>query len=70
MWYQENKIKYVNINENERKKTHVTLDKVTSIQCLKIYSEHIKECLINALPNLNHLVLSSIDLPSIENELT
>ena len=51
------------VDTDERKRSHVTLDNVTSIQFDSRSIEKTKQWLIYALPNLNHLILSNVDLP-------
>ncbi len=52
------------IKKNEReKKMHLTLDNVRKIQCIKGSLEDEKDWLINALPNVTHLILHSTEFP-------
>ncbi|CAF0989479.1 unnamed protein product [Adineta steineri] len=49
-------------------KNHVTLDNITTIQFDHGSVENRNEWLIQALPNLNHLILSTVDLPSPDSQ--
>jgi hypothetical protein len=57
------------INKNETDKMHFTLNNVRTIQCIKGSLEDEKDWLINALPNVTHLILHSTELPFIDNQL-
>ncbi|CAF4013680.1 unnamed protein product [Adineta steineri] len=56
------------VDTNEEMKSHVTLDNITTIQFDHGSVENRNEWLIKALPNLNHLILSSVDLPSPDSQ--
>ncbi|CAF4160278.1 unnamed protein product, partial [Adineta steineri] len=53
---------------NEEVKSHVTLDNITTIQFDHGSVENRNEWLIQALPNLNHLILSTVDLLSPDSQ--
>ncbi|CAF4126642.1 unnamed protein product, partial [Adineta steineri] len=55
-------------DSNEEVKSHVTLDNITTIQFDHGSVENGNEWLIQALPNLNHLILSTVDLPSPDSQ--
>ncbi|CAF3621937.1 unnamed protein product [Adineta steineri] len=56
------------IDTNEKMKSHVTLDNITTIQFDRGSVENRKTWLTNALPNINHLLLSSVNLPSPDSQ--
>ncbi|CAF0816779.1 unnamed protein product [Adineta steineri] len=58
----------LHVNENEEVKNHITLYNMTTIQFDHGSIENRKKWLINTLPNLNHLILSTIDLPSPDSQ--
>jgi hypothetical protein len=64
---EKNQIKDISPKMDEKEKILVTLNNVTAIQCTKEYD--VKECLIYAVPNLRHLILSDAELASIDSEL-
>ncbi|CAF1024556.1 unnamed protein product [Adineta steineri] len=64
----EKEIEDLYVDENEEVKNHITLYNMTTIQFDHGSIENRKKWLINALPNLNHLILSTIDLPSPDSQ--
>ena len=66
---EENTIEDLYVDKDKREKYPVILENVTTIECIRKYFEDEKEWLINALPHLNHLILSSADLPSADSRL-
>ncbi|CAF1501556.1 unnamed protein product [Adineta steineri] len=58
------------VDSNEEVKSHVTLDNITTIQFDHGSVENRNEWLIKALPNLNNLILSTVDLPSPDSQST
>ncbi len=65
-----NRIEDFYINVNEREKSYLILDNVTTMKLsIQRGIQDTKEYLINVLPNLNYLILSSTDLSSKTNQL-
>ncbi|CAF0910120.1 unnamed protein product [Adineta steineri] len=58
------------VDSNEEVKSHVTLDNITTIQFDDGSVANRNEWLIQALPNLNHLILSTVDLLSPDSQST
>ncbi|CAF4298679.1 unnamed protein product [Adineta steineri] len=58
------------VDSNEEVKSHVTLDNITTIQFDDGSVANRNEWLVQALPNLNHLILSTVDLLSPDSQST
>lgn len=56
-------------NDNQTKEVDFKLNNVMTMEFYRVSIEDRKELLINKLPNLRHLILSSVDLPSTDNQL-
>ncbi|UJR32903.1 hypothetical protein I4U23_020364 [Adineta vaga] len=58
------------ISPIEIKDIDIVLNTVTTVSLHQVFLEDLKQCFINALPNVKHLILISSTLPAGGNELT